>query len=144
MAGKYTGRFAQYLTEAMDREHVDLRGLSEKVGYSYEYLRRIRAGLSLPSVHVLKSLCAELKGLDRKESQRALVADRIRMDYGTIPLELAGKNPDAALFDEHVSELTPDQREALESLLRQFLSQNAKRRLDEGPERGKTRGRKAG
>jgi transcriptional regulator with XRE-family HTH domain len=116
-------QLGQYLSDAMARAGLSIKELAERCDVSYEYIRRLVRGEGLPSKHMLRVIAAEV-GADRKEVERLLVADSIRRDYGKVPLEISGKNPDAELFERHISELTPDQREALEAMLMMFVKQN--------------------
>jgi hypothetical protein len=47
----------------------------------------------VPSKLMAQALAEALK-IDRAELERLATADRIRFKFGTIPLELAGKNPE--------------------------------------------------
>ena len=94
-----TGYFAQKIQDRMleltktSGEVWDTRKLSEKLDLNYEYLRKIMRGDALPSKQVMLLLIHELK-LDKEEIEILYVCDKIREDYGTLPLKIAGKNPE--------------------------------------------------
>src|SRR5687768_12486522 len=94
-----TGYFAQKIQDRMleltktTGEVWDTRKLSEKLDLNYEYLRKIMRGDALPSKQVMRLIIHELK-LDKEEIEILYVCDKIREDYGTLPLKIAGKNPE--------------------------------------------------
>lgn len=118
-------QFGQYLMDKMKTEGVSIRELSAKAEITYEYVRKLVRGQALPSVHMLRILC-DVLNMNRHEAKRLVVADRIRKDYGTIPIELAGKNPDAEFFDRNISRLSAEQRRYLETQLKMLLRKNQK------------------
>jgi hypothetical protein len=59
--------------------------------------------LSLPSKHLLRAICAALD-LSYEQMQKKVTIDKIRKKYGTVPLELAGKDPKFEKF-EHILQL---------------------------------------
>lgn len=84
---------AEVLTARMQELKLSIAELAEKVGTSYEYVRKIVKGDTVPSEFMVRELSEALK-INRAELERLTVADRIRVKFGTIPLELAGKNPE--------------------------------------------------
>lgn len=111
--------FSQRIQLGMQRmseqtgENWDIRKLSGVLDVSYEYLRRIVRGEQLPSPS-MRNLLGEILKIDKTELKTLYAADKIRRDYGTIPLEIAGKNPELEpiarvweyLTDEHKKLLT--------------------------------------
>ena len=84
---------AEVLTARMQELKLSIAELAEKVGTSYEYVRKIVKGDTVPSEFMVRELSEALK-INRAELELLTVADRIRVKFGTIPLELAGKNPE--------------------------------------------------
>jgi transcriptional regulator with XRE-family HTH domain len=86
-------RTGEVLTERMEEMKLSIADLAERVGTSYEHVRSITKGNIVPSKHMVRALAEALK-IKREELDRIATADRIRVKFGTIPLELAGKNPE--------------------------------------------------
>jgi transcriptional regulator with XRE-family HTH domain len=86
-------RTGEVLTARMQELKLSIADLAEKVGTSYEYVRKIAKGDTVPSESMVQELSEALK-INRAELERLATADRIRVKFGTIPLELAGKNPE--------------------------------------------------
>jgi transcriptional regulator with XRE-family HTH domain len=86
-------RTGEVLTERMEELKLSIADLAEKVGTSYEHVRNITKGNIVPSKLMVRGLAEALK-IKREELDRIATADRIRVKFGTIPLELAGKNPE--------------------------------------------------
>jgi transcriptional regulator with XRE-family HTH domain len=84
---------AGMLAERMRGLNLSIRDVAGKVGTSYEHVRSVVAGNALPSDIMALALAGALK-IKKEELERVLTADRIRKKFGTIPLEIAGKNPE--------------------------------------------------
>ena len=77
----------------MERKGFSIRALSEKLKTTYEHVRSIVRGNVVPSRYILREL-AEVLDINLKELERVTTADKIRVKFGKIPLELSGKNPE--------------------------------------------------
>jgi transcriptional regulator with XRE-family HTH domain len=86
-------RTGDVLTEQMQKLKMSIADLAEKLGTSYEHVRGMVKGNTLPSKLMVQALADALK-MKCEELNRIVTADRIRVKFGTIPLELAGKNPE--------------------------------------------------
>ena len=86
-------RTAERLTKRMKELNLSIRELAEKVGATYEHVRSLVRGNAIPSKPMVQTLAKALR-MDQVELERLATADRIRVKYGKIPLELAGKNPE--------------------------------------------------
>jgi hypothetical protein len=53
---------------------------------------------------------AEALKIKKEEMKRVITADRIRVKFGTIPLELAGKNPELEPLERVWNELSQDHK----------------------------------
>jgi transcriptional regulator with XRE-family HTH domain len=76
----------------MEEMGISIKDLAYKVETTYEHIRRLVRGESVPSKHLLKPIAAVL-GLEYRELSKVANADRIHKVYGDVPLELAGKDP---------------------------------------------------
>jgi transcriptional regulator with XRE-family HTH domain len=86
-------RTAERLLQRMEELNLSIGDLSEKVGTTYEHVRSLLRGKSIPSKLMVQSLAKTLR-MDKAELERLATADRIRAKFGKIPLELSGKNPE--------------------------------------------------
>jgi transcriptional regulator with XRE-family HTH domain len=119
--------FGTRLQELMDshKPQMEIRDLSDALGSTYEYVRKMVRGLSLPSKYMLRSIAQVFKA-DLHELERLVAADRIKKEHGDIPFELSGKNPEIEPFERGWDKLTKDQKASLTTMLKQFLTQNRK------------------
>lgn len=86
-------RTAFVVVGRMGELKLSIADVAKRLGTSYEYVRRIAKGKAVPSESMVKALAGVLR-MDATELERHATADRIRFKFGTIPLELAGKNPE--------------------------------------------------
>lgn len=120
-----TGYFAQKVQDRMleltETTGVvwDTRKLSEETDLNYEYLRKIIRGDALPSKQVMHLLTMLLQ-LDPKEIETLYACDKIRNDYGTLPLEIAGKNPELDPIDRIWHYLSEEHKAKLISLAQDY------------------------
>jgi transcriptional regulator with XRE-family HTH domain len=90
---KLPTRTAELLRKRMGESKVSIGDLAQNVGATYEHVRMIVRGRTTPSKVMVRALADALK-LNRDELERIATADRIRLKFGKIPLELSGKNPE--------------------------------------------------
>lgn len=115
--------FSVKLNEAMRDRDLSIRDIAEQTGGSYENIRRIVNGTSIPSEFLLRGIC-DAVGLDRAGMSQIAKADKIRIKYGTVPLELSGKKPGMELLDRVWDDLTPDQQRGITSMAQGWAKQN--------------------
>jgi len=77
----------------MQELNLSIADLAAQVGTTYEHVRNIVKGNAVPSKFMVPALAEALK-INRDDLERLATADRIRSKFGTIPLELSGKNPE--------------------------------------------------
>lgn len=113
MALKFHGlapnQTAGMLAGRMRDLHLSIRDVSAKVGTSYEHVRSVVTGNALPSDLMARALAETLK-IKKEELERLLTADRIRRKFGTIPLEIAGKNPELEPLERVWNHLSQDHK----------------------------------
>ncbi len=102
-------RTGEMLAGRMRELKLSLRDVSTKVGTSYEHVRSIVRGIVVPSDAMAEALAGALK-IKKEELQRVITADRIRVKFGTIPLELAGKNPELEPLERVWNHLSQDHK----------------------------------
>lgn len=77
----------------------------------------------VPSKYLLRTICIVLD-LNYEQMQRKVTIDKIRKKHGTVPLELAGKDPKFEKF-EHILQLLDDsQLEDLYVMARALAQRN--------------------
>lgn len=120
---RYESVFAEALTKHLEQTGMSIINLSDKTGMSYEHARKLLRGKTMPSPLMLKAIC-EAMGLDHDEMNRLVTADRIRMRFGTVPLEISGKKPQLAGLERVVDELSPRQISELEGMAKTMARNN--------------------
>jgi len=114
---------ADLISAAMTENNVSIRGLAEQVDMTYEHVRRIVRGENVPANVVLRAICTKL-GIDYKEAEKLAVAAKIVSQYGNIPYELAGKNPELVPIENAWPTLRKEQKDAVLAMVRSFSIQN--------------------
>ncbi len=117
------GLFAKLITERMAELNLSMAHVAQKLGSTYEHVRKLSKGLAYPSPHMLDHLARILR-LDTEELGRTVVADKIRFKFGGMPALLAGKKPDMQPLEETWDSLTQDQKDDLLFLARSMVQRN--------------------
>lgn len=122
-----TPTVASELQRLMDQYDppLSIRGLSVKLGVSYEYVRRLVRGLVLPSELASREL-ARFFGIDCEVFAALVERDRIAREYGNAYL-IPNSDPELAKLASSWELLTVKQKQALLSQLDLFLAQNLRR-----------------
>lgn len=102
-------RTGEMLAGRMRELKLSLKDVSTKVGTSYEHVRSIVRGIVVPSDAMAEALSGALK-IKKAELQHVITADRIRVKFGTIPLELAGENPELEPLERVWNHLSQDHK----------------------------------
>lgn len=87
--------YAGKMRAAMRDNDIKLRDIQKKTGFSYEHLRKIRAGRSVLSKEVSDAICKEL-GLDPKAMWEIARVEKLQNRYGQIPAVLVSVPDDRA------------------------------------------------
>jgi hypothetical protein len=120
--------FADRLEECLEERGWSILTLAERAELTYEHARKLVRGLAFPSKRLLTVLC-DLLGLHGEEIERLVIADKIRRKYGTIPLEIAGKNPRFERFEHLLPKLTEDQFLDIYAVAEGIVRRSRQRRL---------------
>lgn len=118
-------RFGEEMQKRMDALGLSIRDVSDKLGSTYEYVRRMVRGMSLPSKYMIVNL-EEILQWHRDEMRPLMVSDKIERQHGGIPAELAGKNPELAPFEHGWPMLSEHEKEILLNQLNSFVRQYKK------------------
>lgn len=116
-------RFGEEMQKKMDALGLSIRDVSDKLGATYEYVRRMVRGMSLPSKYMIVSL-EEILQWPRDEMRLLTVSDKLEREHGGIPELLAGKNPELAPFEHGWPMLLDQEKEVLISQLNTFVRQH--------------------
>ena len=115
--------FAEALLSALKTRNLEINEFSKLVDITYEHARKISKGLSFPSKHLLRTICVVLD-LSLEQMQRKVTIDKLRKKHGTVPLELAGKDPKFEKFEHLLLLLDDSQIEDLYLIARAMAHRN--------------------
>ena len=107
--GLVPNQTGEMLAQKMREVKLSIRDVATKVGTSYEHVRSIVKGKAVPSDLMARALAEALK-INKAELERVVTADRIRRKFGTIPLEIAGKNPELEPLERVWNYLSQDHK----------------------------------
>ncbi len=111
------------MLQLMATKKVSVAELAERVGSSYEYVRRLTKGMSFPSKLMLRAIASELDE-DPKQLERLAIADRLIRKYGDIPGEIANRNPELGPIEAVWEWLTPQQKEDIKLMIQSLAKRN--------------------
>lgn len=114
---------SDHIKAAMEDKGMSIKDLALSLGITYEHARRISSGLTLPSKFILRECCRILDP-DQHEMMKLMTADSIRIKYGSIPIELSGKDPSLEPLERVWGKLTDAQKETLISTAKHFANLN--------------------
>lgn len=100
--------FASALTDKMEQTGTSIGDLAKKLDTTYEHTRKLTKALAFPSKFMLKQIC-ELMKMNFKEQEQAVLADKLRSKFGTMPDVIAGKDPRFRELEEILPNLTEAQ-----------------------------------
>jgi len=100
------------VTARMQELKLSISDVAEKMGISYEHVRKIAKGETVPSKLMIQALSEALK-IDRRQLERLATADQIRIKFGTIPFELAKKNPELEPLERIWKDLSQEHKDDL-------------------------------
>jgi transcriptional regulator with XRE-family HTH domain len=115
----------QKMQEQMDSLGLDIKAVADKLGSTYEYVRRMVRGLSIPSKYMVRNV-AQILNIDEKEMEEMMVADNIRLKHGEAGLRVQGKNPELEPFERGWHLLNKQQKEIILTQYKTFVAQQRK------------------
>lgn len=116
-----TGRFSTALKQAIEEADLTLNELADKVDGTYENMRKLVAGKSLPSTHILPALARVLHA-DRKEWEELVEADRLYKKYKHLP-KFLGTSKEMERFEPVIPKLSKEGQETLFKMAKKLLSE---------------------
>ena len=117
------GQFATAVKARLEEKGWSILHLAKELDITYEHVRRIVHGLAFPSKRFLRDLCEVLQ-LNFPQMEKFVVSDKIQRRFGTIPLELAGKNPRFVTLERILPHLTDEQFESLPAMAQHMDRRN--------------------
>ena len=122
--GSTRGTFALELKRLMS-EHdppLDIKKLADSMSLSYEHVRKIVRGLSVPTRFIILALAAYFD-VDSAELEAIAKADLFKRKYGE-EFEIPASSPGLREIVSEWGKLTGVQKEALLTMLEAFIAQN--------------------
>ena len=110
--------------EQMEKLGLSITDLAGKLGVTYEHVRNIALGNALPSKLMVKPL-AEALEIDVKELEKIAVNDRIRVKFGKIPFEIAGKNPELEPIERVWDKLSDSHKKDVVAIVQSFARRDS-------------------
>src|ERR1700737_3048184 len=83
------------IQQEMDKKGWNVQNLTDEVGSTYEYVRKVVRGLTLPSKYMLHTIASKLD-MKVEELERAMVEDSILHKHGKAALRFRGIEPRVA------------------------------------------------
>lgn len=101
--------FAETIRRQMEAKNLQSRALADKVGWSFEHIRKLCNSEAFPSAPLQKALANALE-IDAAELEKQVNADRWRKKYGRIPATASeARHPISAVWED----LSKDQQTLL-------------------------------
>jgi transcriptional regulator with XRE-family HTH domain len=125
---KTTG-FAKAISERLEAKGWDIAELAQQIDSSYEFVRQLVRGYTLPGKHLLKDICKVLE-LDHEAMSRLVISDKITKKYGQVPLEMAHKEPRFLEIERLLPQLTPEQFEIVVGIIEGITRRNRRSEAD--------------
>jgi transcriptional regulator with XRE-family HTH domain len=92
------GQFGTMFAQAIEAKGVSLASVAQKVGRSYEQMRKVFLGTSTPS-SALVTKVSKILAMNIEDAQRAATKDRMQRRYGKQGLKVLGRDPRLAELD---------------------------------------------
>jgi transcriptional regulator with XRE-family HTH domain len=116
-------RFPRELDHRMREKGTTLTHLATSLDVTYEHVRKIARGLVTPSNDLLGRIC-DLLQLDHCTMEQLVAADKMRRRYGTVMLELVGKDERTEQLELALDSLTDEQVAFLRAGALYFVRKN--------------------
>lgn len=120
------GQFGTMFAQAIQHKGLSLGTLAEKVGYTYEQMRKLYLGTSAPSPLLVKEL-SKILGMNAEQAQQAATQDRMERRYGKQGLKALGRDPRLAAFDAVAALLTDQELQTVITVARGLVKARKQR-----------------
>jgi len=120
------GFFNTRLCQRMNELDLSATELANRVGLTYEQVRKFRLGHGLPSSSALEKLCAVLK-VSKRDMRQRVVKDRMIFKFGDAAWNFSGINPKAAPLYILFPTLTKEEQEIFRLQIIAFAEAKKKR-----------------
>ena len=92
------GQFGTMFAQAIETKGISLGSVAQKVGRSYEQMRKVFLGTSTPS-SALVTKVSKILGMKVEQAQQAATQDRMQRRFGKQGLKALGRDPRLAALD---------------------------------------------
>ena len=114
--------FAVALSDRIAEQQLRLKDVAARTGISYEHIRKLVSGNTLPSPEALQRICKAL-GLPRDEMSRKVLADTALRTWG-IHIMSPQSNTDLRHIENFWFLLTTDQRQTVLAMIKDMARRN--------------------
>jgi len=111
------GQFGAMFAQAIEAKGVSLGSVAQKVGRSYEHMRKVFLGTSTPSTALVTKV-SKILGMNVEEAQRAATKDRMQRRFGAKGLKMLGRDPRLAELDAVATVLSDQDLQTVITLAR--------------------------
>jgi hypothetical protein len=123
-----SGRFGIAFADALKRKNMSLIDFARVIDASYENLRKIYKGLSLPGKFVVDQMVKELK-MDKEEAEKLIAQERMEKKVGKKAMQsVFGRHPRSGDFDAIIPFLSDDQLAGILAQMKVMVHQNKARK----------------
>jgi transcriptional regulator with XRE-family HTH domain len=119
------GFFSEKLMDGMAQSGWSQKTTAVRLGCSYEYVRKMVRGDSLPAPTLLKRLCSLFRW-DATKIEKLVLLDRCRKQYGPTFWTVLGKNPRYEPLYILWPYLTPAEQQMVVHLMRTWIAQKGR------------------
>lgn len=114
---------SELIAKRLEERGLSINELGVLVDITYEHARRIVNAGGIPSKAVLRLISQEL-GLDFHQMEKMATAASIMKKYGSIPLELSGKDPEMEPICKAWLHLTDQQKQDAIAMIKGWAKRN--------------------
>jgi transcriptional regulator with XRE-family HTH domain len=111
------GEFGTMFARAIEAKGISLGSVAQKVGRSYEQMRKVFLGTSTPSSSLVTKV-SKILGLNVEDAQRAATKDRMQRRFGKQGLKALGRDPRLAELDAVASVLSDQELQTVITVAR--------------------------
>lgn len=116
-------KLAQFIEEAMNDTGMSIKDVAMNSETTYEHIRRIVRGESIPSKYALREICRVL-GADFPTALKLSQTDKLHKTFGDLPAELAGKRPELQPIERVWDDLSEQHKKDLLDLAQQWAKRD--------------------
>jgi hypothetical protein len=121
------GRFGTAFAQALDKNGMTLVDFAKVIDGSYENLRKVYKGLSLPGKFIVDQAVKNLK-MNKDEAEKLIAQDRMEKKVGKKAMQsVFGRHPRSGDFDAVTPHLTEEQIDGILVQMRAMMASNRRK-----------------